>query len=196
MIDNKELNKDYLAGDAAETGPSDRPMSAESADISGLPVETPEAAAMRLEGELAEVRERHLRLAAEYDNFRKRTAKERGELTERAQGDLLARLLDVLDDVDRLASTGETSQTVEQLHQAVVLTDKKLWKELAALGFETVEPTGAPFDPSQHEAIAMIPAPDAARAHTVAQTFQTGYRFKGQLLRPARVQVYGEPAGA
>lgn len=196
MIDNKELNGEASNSGSTAGGAAGASAGAESADIVGLPVETPEAALLRVEGELAELRERHLRLAAEYDNFRKRTAKERGELTERAQGELLSRLFDVLDDVDRLASSGDTTQSVEQLHQAVVLTDKKLWKELAALGFESVEPTGAPFDPSQHEAIAMIPAPDAARAHTVAQTFQTGYRLKGQLLRPARVQVYGDPAGA
>ncbi|HEU5358694.1 MAG TPA: nucleotide exchange factor GrpE, partial [Gemmatimonadales bacterium] len=114
--------------------------------------------------------------------------------TERAQGELLGRILDVVDDMDRLAAGGGRSPDVDQLHQAVVLTEKKLWKELAALGFESVEPTGAPFDPSQHEALSTVPAPDAAQAHLVAQTFQVGYRLKGLLLRPARVQVYGEPA--
>ena len=166
---------------------------AESAVLGGLPMETPESAVARLEAESAELRDRYLRLAAEYDNFRKRTARERSELTERAQSELLGRILDVVDDMDRLAAGGGQSQGVDQLHQAVVLTEKKLWKELAAAGFESIEPTGAPFDPSQHEAISTVPAPDAAKAHLVAQTFQVGYRLKGLLLRPARVQVYGEP---
>ncbi|HEV2290613.1 MAG TPA: nucleotide exchange factor GrpE [Gemmatimonadales bacterium] len=166
---------------------------AESAVLGGLPMETPESAVARLEAESAELRDRYLRLAAEYDNFRKRTARERSELTERAQGELLGRILDVVDDMDRLAAGGGQSHGVDQLHQAVVLTEKKLWKELTAAGFESIEPTGAPFDPSQHEAISTVPALDAAKAHLVAQTFQVGYRLKGLLLRPARVQVYGEP---
>ncbi|MFI5234322.1 MAG: nucleotide exchange factor GrpE [Gemmatimonadales bacterium] len=156
-------------------------------------MEPVEGAVQRLEAELAEGRDRHLRLAAEFDNFRKRTARERGELTERAQGDLLARLLDPIDDLDRLATGGARSQSVEQLHEAVLLTEKKFWKELEAAGLETIDPVGAPFDPSFHEAISSIPAPDAGQAHRVAQTFQIGYRLKGLLLRPARVQVYGDP---
>jgi molecular chaperone GrpE len=196
VIDNQGFNGDDLAAGEGRDLSAEGSSRADSADISALPVETQESAVQRLEGEVAELRDRHLRLAAEYDNFRKRTAKERGELSERAQGELLGRLLDVLDDFDRLASSSVAGQTVDQLHQAVVLTDKKLWKELAAAGFETIEPAGSPFDPALHEAISMVPAPDAARAHTVAQTFQAGYRFKGQLLRPARVQVYGDPAGA
>lgn len=167
---------------------------AESAELGGLPMETPESAVARLEAESAELRDRYLRLAAEYDNFRKRTARERSELVERAQGELLARVLDVVDDMDRLAAGGAQVQAVDQLHQAVILIEKKLWKELGAAGFEAIDPTGAVFDPAQHEAISTIPAPDATRAHLVAQTFQVGYRLKGLLLRPARVQVYGAPA--
>jgi molecular chaperone GrpE len=81
---------------------------------------------------------------------------------------------------------------VADLHQAVTLVDKKFWKELEKAGLETLEPAGVPFDPSVHEAISQIPAPGAEQAHQVAMVFQVGYRFKGILLRPARVQVYGE----
>ncbi|MGB7211682.1 MAG: nucleotide exchange factor GrpE [Gemmatimonadales bacterium] len=185
---------DDLGDGQARTVPSADAERAESAGVGGVPLEPSDSAIARLEAEAAELRDRHLRLAAEYDNFRKRTARERSELTERAQADLLIRMLDVVDDMDRLAAGGAQVQTVDQLHEAVVLTEKKLWKELGAAGFETIEPTGAPFDPEQHEAISSIPAPDAAQAHLVARTFQVGYRLKGLLLRPARVQVYGEPA--
>ncbi|MGH7531975.1 MAG: nucleotide exchange factor GrpE [Gemmatimonadales bacterium] len=185
---------DDLGDDPVGSGRSPGSEGAESAEVGGVPLEPPDSAIARLEAEVAELRDRHLRLAAEYENFRKRTARERAELTERAQADLLARLLDVVDDIDRLAAGGAQVQTLDQLHEAVVLTEKKLWKELGAAGFETIDPTGAPFDPEQHEAISSVPAPDAARAHLVAQTFQVGYRLKGLLLRPARVQVYGEPA--
>lgn len=194
MAANKEFMNDDTAGDPGRRTPVTGADGAESAELGVLPMETPESAIGRLETESAELRDRYLRLAAEYDNFRKRTARERSELGERAQGELLARLLDVVDDMDRLAAGGAQVQTVDQLHEAVILIEKKLWKELGAAGFESVDPTGAAFDPEQHEAISTVPAPDAARAHLVAQTFQVGYRLKGVLLRPARVLVYGAPA--
>jgi molecular chaperone GrpE len=155
----------------------------------GLPVELSEEAVKRLEDELAELRDRHVRLAAEYDNFRKRVAKERIELTDRAQAALAGKLLDVLDDLDRVESGGELSEN-DVVQQALILIERKLRKELEAAGLERLDPVGRPFDPSLHEAVSVLPAPDPSQDHTVSATFQAGYRFKGSLLRPARVQVF------
>jgi molecular chaperone GrpE len=74
--------------------------------------------------------------------------------------------------------------------------DKKLWKELQAAGLERIDPVGAPFDPSLHEAVSTVPAPSRDKDHQVSATFQAGYRFKGNLVRPARVQVYAEQGQA
>jgi molecular chaperone GrpE len=155
----------------------------------GLPVELSEEAVKRLEDELAELRDRHVRLAAEYDNFRKRAAKERIELTDRAQAALAGKLLDVLDDLDRVESGGQLSEN-DVVQQALILIERKLRKELEAAGLERLDPVGMPFDPSLHEAVSVLPAPDPSKDHTVSATFQAGYRFKGSLLRPARVQVF------
>jgi molecular chaperone GrpE len=155
----------------------------------GLPVELSEEAVKRLEDELAELRDRHVRLAAEYDNFRKRVAKERIELTDRAQAALAGKLLDVLDDLDRVESGGQLSEN-DVVQQALILIERKLRKELEAAGLERLDPVGMPFDPSLHEAVSVVPAPDPSKDHTVSATFQAGYRFKGSLLRPARVQVF------
>jgi molecular chaperone GrpE len=155
----------------------------------GLPVELSEEAVRRLEDELAELRDRHVRLAAEYDNFRKRVAKERIELTDRAQAALAGKLLDVLDDLDRVESGGQLSEN-DVVQQALILIERKLRKELEAAGLERLDPVGMPFDPSLHEAVSVLPAPDPSKDHTVSATFQAGYRFKGSLLRPARVQVF------
>jgi len=144
----------------------------------------------RLEAEVAELKDRHLRLAAEYDNFRKRAARERLELADRSQAALTVRLLDVLDDLDRLVSEGSGATTSEVVQQALVLIDRKLRKELEAAGLERIDPAGQAFDPSLHEAVAVLPPPEPSRDHTVSATFQVGYRFKGSLIRPARVQVY------
>lgn len=163
----------------------------EGGGASGLPMEPTDQAIQRLESRLEEERDRHLRLAAEYDNYRKRAARERAELSDRAQAALVLRLLDVLDDMDRLTSDSGTAPT-DSLRQAVELVDRKLRKELQAAGLERIDPVGQPFDPSLHEAVSAVRPPSPAQDHQVSSTFQAGYRFKGSLVRPARVQVYSE----
>ena len=156
---------------------------------SGVPMERLEEAVRRLEEQLDAAREQHLRLAAEFDNYRKRIARERTELGDRAQAALVTRLLDVLDDMDRLASDGGAASP-DSLRQAIGLVDRKLRKELEAAGLERIDPVGQPFDPSLHEAVSAVPPPTKAQDHQVSATFQTGYRYKGTLVRPARVQVF------
>jgi molecular chaperone GrpE len=134
-------------------------------------------------------KDRHLRLAAEFDNYKKRVNRERMELTDRAQADLVGRLLDELDDLDRLVAS-DRNATADALREGLMLIDRKLRKELGAAGVERIDPAGERFDPSVHEAVSVVPAPEPSLDHTVSATFQSGYRFKGQLLRAARVQVY------
>jgi molecular chaperone GrpE len=155
----------------------------------GTLVEPQEEAVRRLQGQLDEARDQHLRLAAEFDNFRKRVTRERAELSDRAQAALVTRLLDVLDDMDRL-NAGGGNASPQTLREGTTLVDRKLRKELEAAGLEQIDPVGQPFDPSVHEAVATIPAPTPDQDHVVSATFQTGYRYKGNLIRPARVQVY------
>jgi molecular chaperone GrpE len=187
--------------DLASTDMSEEPSSRRAdapsgfAPGAGLPVEPSDQAIRRLEEQLEEARDRHLRLAAEYDNYRKRVARERSELSDRAQAALVSRLLDVLDDMDRLSADG-SSASGPQLREAVELVDKKLWKELQAVGLERLDPVGEPFDPSVHEAVSTVPPPSPEQDHRVSVTFQAGYRFKGTLVRPARVQVYSEQGQA
>ncbi|MBM4187618.1 MAG: nucleotide exchange factor GrpE [Gemmatimonadetes bacterium] len=158
-------------------------------------MEPAESAVGRLEGQLAHANDRYLRLAADFDNFRKRVAKERIELADRAQAAFVIRLLDVLDDLDRLAASDPTGQS-SVVRQGIDLVDKKLRKELEAAGLERVDPVGQRFDPSVAEAVSVIAPPGAEQDHTVSATFQVGYRFKGALVRPARVQVYSSEGHA
>lgn len=139
--------------------------------------------------QLAEQRDKYLRLAAEYDNFRKRSVKERQDAGWRAQGDLVSGLIDVLDDIMRFASVDPTSVDSRTVVDGVGLVEKKIFKSLAGHGLEVVNPVDHPFDPALHEAITTTPAASAAEDHLVAQVFQPGYVFRGQLLRPARVVV-------
>jgi molecular chaperone GrpE len=187
------MKKPDVTGDGQDAGPGADEAAGRPAETTvgapGLPLELSEGAVKRLEEELAELRDRYVRLAAEYDNFRKRIAKERLELGDRAQAALAIKLLEVLDDLDRV-ERGSTLNENDVVQQALVLIERKLRKELEAAGLERLDPVGAPFDPSVHEAVSVVRAPEAAQDHTVSATFQAGYRFKGSLIRPAKVQVF------
>jgi len=161
----------------------------------GLPAEPSEGAVHRLEEQLREAVDRHLRLAAEFDNFRKRIARERLELADRAQAALVMKLLDILDDVDRIVASDPSTPTPALL-EAMLLVDKKLRKELEAAGLERIDPVGQLFDPAWHEAVSVVAPLAGEPDHSVSLTFQVGYRFRGSLVRPARVQVYSSEGHA
>ena len=189
--DSKDATKKDPTSSAA--GSASPANGAEPSELAGLPVETPESAVLRLEDELAQLRDQHLRLAAEYDNYRRRAQRDRAELSDRAQAEVIGKLIDGLDDIERILAGDPTTMSSTVLHDAIQLVDKKLWKELERAGLESIDPVGTPFNPALHEAISAVPAASPEQANLVAATFQPGYRFKGILIRPARVQVYGEP---
>src|SRR3989440_1697584 len=105
----------------------------------GALLEPPEEAVARLEAQLAELKDRHLRLAAEYDNFRKRTQKERTELWAKAQADLLRRLVDALDDLARFAHVDPGQTHAKTMHDGVEMVERKLWKEIEAIGVTRID---------------------------------------------------------
>jgi len=165
--------------------PPEQPEARES----GALIEPPEEAVGRLEGELAELKDKYLRLAAEYDNFRKRTVKERTELWGRAQADLLQRFVDALDDLARFAHVDPTATDAKTIHDGVDMVERKIWKELEAAGVTRVDQIGVPFDPHLHEAVTTGPADHPAKDHTVGAVLQPGYQLGAALIRPARVVV-------
>jgi molecular chaperone GrpE len=134
--------------------------------------------------ELAAERDEYLdalqRVQAEFDNFKKRTARERSELTERAYAQLANRLLPVIDACEAAISHG--SADVEPIYKTLV---DVLEKE----GLERMAPQGEPFDPTRHEAV--IHEPGDAHEPVVTEILRTGYSWKGQVLRPAMVKVRG-----
>lgn len=140
----------------------------------------------QLQREFQTLSDRHLRLAAEFDNYRKRVDRERADAWSRAQGDLAGRLLEGLDDLERVAQHAEGSDV---LLQGVQLVERKLRQALEAAGLESIDPQGAAFDPNTMEAVAMVAAESRDEDDVVSDVFQRGYAFKGVLLRPARVRV-------
>ena len=155
----------------------------------GALLEPPEEAVARLEREVADLKDKYLRLAAEYDNFRKRALKERTEAWEKAQADLVLRLVDALDDLARFAHVDPAQTDAKTIHDGVDLVERKLWKELEAAGVTRVDQSGVPFDPNLHEAVTTGPADHPAKDHTVGAVLQPGYQMRGALIRPARVVV-------
>ena len=139
---------------------------------------------------VAQAEDRLLRLAAEYDNFRKRTAREKAETFDRGATAIVTRLLDVLDDVARLAGSDPATTSYDSFRDAFGVVEKKLQRELESAGLVRIDPVGEVFDPTMHEAVAAIAPETPAQDHTVKATFQSGYSYKGSVIRPARVQVY------
>jgi molecular chaperone GrpE len=139
--------------------------------------------------ELSALRERHLRLAAEFDNYRKRVERERGESWVRAQAQLLERLLEPLDDLARVADFDPATTPAGALHEGCEMVERKFLRAMEAAGLEEIEAQDRAFDPTIHEALTTVPAESAEEDNKVAQVYQKGYRLKGVLLRPARVVV-------
>jgi molecular chaperone GrpE len=139
--------------------------------------------------ELEELRNRHLRLAAEFENYRKRTRRELGDARERGQAELAGRLLDALDDLDRLVESLEEDAAGETLEEGVEMVRRKLWKELSEAGLARIEAEGEPFDPEVHEGLLTSPTDDPDEDRRVARVMIQGYRFGDRVLRPARVEV-------
>lgn len=148
-----------------------------------------EAELDRLQGELEALNDRHLRLAAEFENYRKRIERERSETWTRAQADLVRRILEVLDDLERVCATDPSCTTVETLVEGVELVRRKMAQALEQAGLQAFDPAGQAFDPTTMEAVMTAEADAGEDDDTVAEVFQKGYTFRGHLVRPARVVV-------
>ena len=138
---------------------------------------------------VSDVQDKYLRLAAEFDNYRKRALREKLDAERAGMAVVIKGMLDALDDLGRFAHVDPSSVETATVVQGAEMVEKKLFKVLGGHGLEVVNPEGHPFDPALHEAITTTPALSAEEDHVVAQVFQVGYRFNGQLLRPARVVV-------
>ncbi len=169
--------------------PVAEPLADQAADVKEAAVAGPEEVARQLEVRLDEIQDRHLRMVAEYDNFRKRTAKERSEMWQRAQADVVSNILDALDDFGRVLDVDPETASAGDVIKGVELVERKLLRELETAGLERVGQAGEAFDPNHHEAVGSLPAESEELDHTVGRILQIGYRYGGTLIRPARVQV-------
>jgi len=143
----------------------------------------------KLQEEAAEWKDKYLRLVAEFDNFRKRNARERIELTQTAGKDVIASLLDVVDDCERAQKQVETSKDANAIKEGVLLVFNKLRNTLQSKGLKPMNSVGQEFNPDLHEAITEIPASSKETVGKVLDEVQKGYYLNDKIIRFAKVVV-------
>lgn len=142
-----------------------------------------------LEIQLAEAKDKHLRLFAEFENFKKRNTRERFELMKTAAQDTMNTILPVLDDFDRAKKAAEDESSTEQLSDGVLMVYNKIYTVLGNKGLKPMESTGEVFDPELHEAITEIPAPTDEMKGKIVDTVEKGYYLNDKIIRFAKVVV-------
>jgi molecular chaperone GrpE len=147
---------------------------------------------VRLEKELAEHRDNLLRRQAEFDNYRRRTERERAEYRVTATMDVVQNMLPVLDGLEA-ALKAPVNTGAAEMRKGVELVEKQMREILERMGMKLVDALGKPFDPQLHHAVELVPT-DAHEDHTVIGVFQQGYLFQDRLLRPAMVRVASREA--
>jgi molecular chaperone GrpE len=143
----------------------------------------------KLRAEADEYKDKYMRLVAEFDNFRKRNAKERIELIQTAGRDVIQSMLEVLDDSGRAQKQMDTSEDLETIKQGVQLVFNKLQNTLQSKGLKKMESVNAAFDADLHEAITEIPAPTEEMKGKVIDEIEPGYYLNDKLIRYAKVVV-------
>jgi len=141
------------------------------------------------EKELEELKDKYLRSVAEFDNYRKRTLKEKTELILNGGEKVLTALLPIMDDLERAADNIAKSNDVETLKEGVSLILDKFSKTLATQGLQKIDTAGKEFDTDFHEAIALVPAQEEAQKNHVIDCVQAGYMLNDKVIRHAKVVV-------
>ncbi|SET75335.1 nucleotide exchange factor GrpE [Hymenobacter actinosclerus] len=148
---------------------------------------TPETDAPAAGSELADLKDKYLRQAAEFENYKRRTSKERIDLFKSANQELMAVLLPVLDDFDRARHHTQDTQDAGTVREAVDIIQNKLIKTLEQKGLTPMNAVGTAFDPELHEAIAQVPAPSEDLKGKVVDEVEKGYYLGDKVLRHAKV---------
>lgn len=142
-----------------------------------------------LRNELGEMKDKYIRKVAEFENFKKRSLKERMDLIQTAGKEVIADLLEVLDDCERAEKQLNTSEDIALIKEGVMLVFNKLKSIMTAKGLKPMETVNKDFDPDMHEAIAEIPAPTEEQKGKVIDEIQKGYYLNDKIIRFAKVVV-------
>jgi molecular chaperone GrpE len=152
--------------------------------------ETPEVAGTdKVAAELAEMKDKYLRLFAEFDNYKRRTSKERMDLLKTANQEMVVALLPVVDDFERARQAMQASQDGSSVKEGVDLIFNKLTSILQQKGLKPMDAVGTAFDPDLHEAITQVPAPDESLKGKVIDEVEKGYLLNEKVIRFAKVVI-------
>lgn len=143
----------------------------------------------KLQEELDEQKDKYIRLFAEFDNYKRRSAKERIELIQTAGREVITSMLDVLDDCDRAEKQLQTSNDIDQIKQGVQLVFGKLRNIMQSKGLKAMESIHTSFDVEKHEAITEIPAPNEDLKDKILDEVQKGYYLNDKIIRFAKVVI-------
>lgn len=197
MENNKDILEEKNEPQAGDTDPGqETEVSSFSEDelteeveeeIEGEDPGSVNAEAAKLKAQLEEQKDKYMRLFAEFDNFKRRNARERIELIQTAGKEVITSLLDVLDDTDRAEKQMQETDDAEQIKKGVSLVFNKLRKTLKAKGLEAMESIGKEFDVEKHEAITEIPVEDKKLKGKIVDDIQKGYYLNDKLIRFAKV---------
>jgi len=187
-MENKEnINtEEHLNGQQPENQ-SEQTEPTNTADVTTD--EQAEAGEGRIGSELAELKDKYIRLYADFENLRRRTAKEKLELVSTATEGLMVALLPVLDDFGRALKSAETTSDIDALKEGVQLIFNKFYKVLEAKGLKPMEAQGQVFDADLHESIAQFPAPSSDQKGKVIDEVEKGYFLNDKVIRFAKVVV-------
>ena len=192
-----ELQEEAIAeeGAAAETAQEETTEQSETEEVkeeaSSSEEEKKEAKDPLKEAQekIEELNDKYLRKVAEFENYRKRTLKEKAELILNGAEKTITKILPVIDDMERAIENGKKTDDVETLREGIDLIYKKFIKILSGEGVERIETTDKDFDTDFHEAIAMVPGMGDDKKGKVIDCVQTGYTLNGKVIRYAKVAV-------
>ncbi|MBQ4056417.1 MAG: nucleotide exchange factor GrpE [Bacteroidaceae bacterium] len=186
------LKNEEVAAEAAQTEENvEETVQTEPSDEGLEPTEDEQLANMLAEAQatIEEQKDKYLRLSAEFDNYRKRTLKEKAELIKNGAEKTMIAILPVLDDFERALKNMEASEEAQAMKEGVELIFSKFQKALAQEGLQKIETEGKEFDTDFHEAIALIPAPSEDLKGKILDCVQTGYMLNEKVIRHAKVAV-------
>ena len=138
---------------------------------------------------IEEQKDKYLRLSAEFDNYRKRTMKEKAELIKNGGEKAISAILPILDDLERALHNMQSADDVKAMYEGIDLIYQKFLKGLSQEGLQKMEPVGETFDTDYHEAVALVPAPSEDQKRKVLDCVQTGYKLNDKVIRHAKVVV-------
>lgn len=138
---------------------------------------------------IEEQKDKYLRLSAEFDNYRKRTLKEKAELIKNGGEKAISAILPILDDLERALQNMQKADDVKAMYEGIDLIYQKFLKGLSQEGLQKMEPVGEVFDTDYHEAVALVPAPSENQKGKVLDCVQTGYKLNDKVIRHAKVVV-------